>query len=278
MTRVNPQLLQKLKDKLNLSRSRVYDLIDMKVSETLLDRRVAALAVARDKGIRFTRFATADDLAALRQHGTVAHSASPAPSAPSPRTLLPTPRISRATRMASKGSGSKDTVFVIHGRNKDVLRALHEFLRSLHLKPIEWNKAIQLSGRPSAHISTIVDAAIQKATALVVLLTPDDEVRLRKRHWKKGESSVEKTLTPQARPNVLFEAGLAFGRKPNATILVEVGRVKSFSDVAGRHVLHLGNEPEVRREFITKLRNAGCDVDDDGSDWLNAGDFSIRGT
>jgi len=46
------------------------------------------------------------------------------------------------------------------------------------------------------------------------------------------------------------------------------------SDIAGRHVVHLSNTAPSRRELSTKLRNTGCNVDEDGTDWLTVGDLS----
>jgi predicted nucleotide-binding protein len=51
-----------------------------------------------------------------------------------------------------------------------------------------------------------------KARAVLVLLSPDDEAKLRDLFISPSDGSFERELTPQARPNVLFEAGLAFGR------------------------------------------------------------------
>lgn len=152
---------------------------------------------------------------------------------------------------------------------------MHAFLRAVGLKPIEWSHALRLSRKPSAHIPDIIDAAFKQAAALVVLLTPDDEARLRREFWKRDDPRFEKTLTNQARPNVLFEAGMAFAHKPDSTVLVEVGNVKPFSDVAGRHVLRLNDSVPSRKEFIIKLQNAGCDVDDSGTDWISAGRFRL---
>jgi predicted nucleotide-binding protein len=146
-------------------------------------------------------------------------------------------------------------------------------LRALGLTPIEWNRAIHLSKKASPHISDILDAAFRNAAAVVVLLTPDDEAVLKKEFRKKNEPADEKKLTGQARPNVLFEAGMAFGHHPNSTVLVQVGNVKAFSDVAGRHVVHLSGSATSRHELATKLRNAGCDVDTTGEEWLTEGTF-----
>ena len=75
--------------------------------------------------------------------------------------------------------------------------------------------------------------------AVVVLLTADDEALLRRRFRKAKEPIHEINLTGQARANVLFEAGMALGRKPESTVLVQIGEVRPFSDIAGRHIVHL---------------------------------------
>jgi predicted nucleotide-binding protein len=165
-------------------------------------------------------------------------------------------------------------VFVVHGRNESLRKDLFSLLRSLGLEPLEWRKAIAAAGTGTPHVSEIIDAAFKEAVAVVVLLTPDDQVKLADQFQKPSDPSYEKRLVGQARPNVLFEAGMAFGRDPNSTVLVQVGDVKPFSDVGGRHVTRLTNDVESRSELVTKLRNAGCAVDDGGTDWYSIGDFT----
>ena len=80
-------------------------------------------------------------------------------------------------------------------------------------------------------------------------------------------------MTPQPRPNVLFEAGMAFGRQPDRTILVELGKLRPFSDVAGRNRVKLNDTSEKRHELAQKLENAGCKVDLSGTDWYKTGSF-----
>ena len=150
---------------------------------------------------------------------------------------------------------------------------MFSFLRSLALRPLEWIQAIRATGHPSPLIPEILDAAFEQAQAIVVLLTGDDEVRLNPSLWQADESAAEKEYGLQARPNVLFEAGLALGRSRDRTVFVQLGTVKAFSDNAGRHVVHLDNSSQKRQELATKLTLARCAVDVSGTEWHTAGNF-----
>jgi predicted nucleotide-binding protein len=174
----------------------------------------------------------------------------------------------------AKSQGSQPDprkVFVIHGRNEAARKAMFAFLRSLHLEPIEWSEARSLTGHASPYIGDILDAAFMHATAVVALLTGDDEARLRPQFLGPGEK--EEPLTPQARPNVLFEAGMAMGRNPQRTVFVELGQLRGFSDMAGRHAVRLTNNPKHRQELAQRLLDAGCTVNMKGTDWHDSGDF-----
>lgn len=164
-------------------------------------------------------------------------------------------------------------VFVVHGRNVVARDALFTFLRAVGLRPLEWTQAIEATGHPSPMIADILDTALATAQAIIVLLTGDDEVRLKHQFAADTDPSSECELLPQARPNVLFEAGLALGRAPTRTIFVELGTVKPFSDNAGRHTVRLDDSTQRRQELAGKLRVAGCEVDLSGTDWHKAGDF-----
>ena len=80
-------------------------------------------------------------------------------------------------------------------------------------------------------------------------------------------------MSGQARPNVLFEAGMAMGRNEDRTVLVELGTLRPFSDVAGRHAIRFGDNSQCRQELAKRLETAGCPVNLDGTDWHTAGDF-----
>ena len=164
-------------------------------------------------------------------------------------------------------------IFVVHGRNTKLLTALFSFLTSIGLNPIEWNQAIAKTKKGAPNIGEILDAAFNEAQAVVVLLTGDDEAKLRHKFFKNNDPAYERELTPQSRPNVLFESGMAMGRYPERTVLIQIGEHRPFSDMAGTHITHMDNTPEKRQELATKLANAGCKVNTSGTRWFNAGDF-----
>jgi predicted nucleotide-binding protein len=164
------------------------------------------------------------------------------------------------------------SVFVIHGRNDLARKGLFEFLRSIKLSPIEWSEAIQMTGQGSPYIGDVLDAAFNRAQAVVVLQTPDDVAHLHESLTYPGDP--ETTPMMQARPNVLYEAGMAMGRNPERTVMVELGQVRMFSDIHGRHSVKLDNSVGKRQDLAMRLRNAGCAVDLDGTDWHDAGDLT----
>lgn len=165
------------------------------------------------------------------------------------------------------------TVWVVHGRNMDARDSLFTFLRSLNLRPLEWSQAVRATGSGSPYIGDVLDKAFEAAQAVVVLFTPDEIAYLRG-EYASGPEDDQTRPEPQARPNVLFEAGMAFGRHPERTILVELGQVRAFSDVEGRHAVRLNNDQRRRKELAQRLQTTGCDVDLSGDDWLTAGDLS----
>jgi predicted nucleotide-binding protein len=172
--------------------------------------------------------------------------------------------------------GDSKKVFVIHGRNEKLRHSMFDFLTALGLDPLEWNALIKATKKGSPYIGEIIDKALEEAQAILVLLTGDDEAKLRQKFIRDDDADYEKQLTPQARPNVLFEAGMAFGRRADRTILVQVGKLRPWSDVGGRHITRLDNTNEKRQELADKLKTAGCDVDTSNQDWKKVGDFGGR--
>ena len=120
----------------------------------------------------------------------------------------------------------------------------------------------------------VIDAGFDHAQAIVVLLTPDDEAKLKDVLFRSGDPKFEKKLTGQPRQNVLFEAGMAFGKYKDTTILVQIGKVRLMSGVSGIHIIHPTGSAPSRKQLIGKLKTTGVKVDDSGEDWLTDGDFS----
>jgi predicted nucleotide-binding protein len=165
-------------------------------------------------------------------------------------------------------------VFVIHGRDERLRKGMFEFLRSIDLKPLEWTKAIALTGKGSPYIGDILKTTFNHAQAVVALLSPDDEARLRAEFLNDNDPPHERELTGQARANVLFESGMALASHEDQTVLVRFGDLRPFSDVAGRHAVMMDNSIAKRQELALKLEAAGCAVDLAGTDWHAAGDLT----
>lgn len=171
-------------------------------------------------------------------------------------------------------SSIERNVFVVHGRNVEARDAMFSFLRSLDLRPMEFDDAIGHTGSASPYIGEILDAAFDNAQAVVVLLTPDEIAYLRP-EYASGTTDSETRPETQARPNVLFEAGMALGRHPTRTVLVELGDVRPFSDAAGRHAVRLDGSAKALQRIAQRLEDAGCPVVRSGTDWMSADGFSV---
>ena len=85
-------------------------------------------------------------------------------------------------------------VFVVHGRNEKLRSDFFGFLRALRLNPLEWSHAINLTGKASPYIGEALDAAFKNAQAVVVLLSPDDEVRLTEALWAPVRKTKKRRL------------------------------------------------------------------------------------
>jgi len=276
LAQIHPEVLSKLEKRLGVGPAQVYRQVARKAAATHLPRHLAALALAADKGINISKrsYATDEERAQLRGAIPLALTTPSAAAAPASPTAARPSR--RRTDPQRRGARKSNRVLVVHGRDLAVRDAMFDFLRSLALQPIEWSAAVKETKKAAPYVGEVVTTMFRQAAAVVVLLTPDDEARLRRGYLKPSDPRHERELTGQPRANVIFEAGRAFGSHPDATILVQVGEVRPFSDTAGVHVVHLADTAECRRDLANRLEAAGCAVSLDGTDWLSAGDFSAR--
>lgn len=272
MAKINPQLLSAIRTKTGLSRAQAYARIKQKAGSEYLPNHLAAIKVGSELGVTINRYATAEELGELRRAGSPV--TPPSAPAAAPMNNAPSKAAGKSKGGKKNGKTPPNQVFVVHGRDKFAKDAIFDFLLAVGVKPIEWNAAIKMTKKASPFIDDILRAAFTNARAVVVLLTPDDQARLRSELASSGDGAHERRLSGQARPNVLFEAGMAFSSHPDRTVMVQVGKVRPFSDTAGRHVTHMSNDPVKRQELATKLANAGCEVDTSGEKWFEAGDFT----
>lgn len=164
-------------------------------------------------------------------------------------------------------------IFVIHGRNLKARKEMGIFLRALGLEPMNFaDLRAEMGGTPT--IADIVEEGMNRAQGVVALFTPDEYAALRPelRSEKEEEDALARW---QARPNVIFEAGMAFGRDRDRVVFVLIGDPKLFTDVAGIHVLRPTNDPLGDRQVLRNTLKKGmrCAVSDDSNDWMDHGDF-----
>lgn len=165
-------------------------------------------------------------------------------------------------------------VFVIHGRDEQARRAVWSFLQDLDLRPLDWEEHVQRTDKPLPYLGEVLDTAFEHNQAAVVLMTPDDGASLHAGLREPGEPPHETVVTGQARPNVLFEAGMALGRQPERTVIIEIGRLRPFSDLGGRNVIRFDGTAKSLNKIVARLRVAGCAVNTTGTDWLDASRFA----
>jgi predicted nucleotide-binding protein len=163
-------------------------------------------------------------------------------------------------------------VFVIHGRNHEAVREMNRFLRALGLEPVNF-KDLRATLGGTATIAEVVFAGMAQAQGVIALFTGDEYAALRPEHREEHEDATQ-IARWQGRPNVIFEAGMAFGRDRDRVVFVLLGAVELFSDVAGVHVLRPNNAADGDRYVLmrTLKYSLGCDIND-SSAYMTEGDF-----
>src|SRR6202007_2565824 len=103
--------------------------------------------------------------------------------------------------------------------------------------------------------------------------SPDDIVGLHPDLYGENDHLYERARAGQARPNVLFELGLAYMAYPERAVLVEVGLMRPIADLAGLNVIRFDGSAMAVRKVLERLTLAGCPVDLSRTEWL----FQCRG-
>jgi predicted nucleotide-binding protein len=167
-------------------------------------------------------------------------------------------------------------VFLVHGRDHAARETLTELLRAFDLEVVRWQEAVAHAGGGTPDTGDVVAAGLRLADVVVVLLTPDDVGYVRPSRREPQDDPRDLEPTGQARLNVVFEAGIATALAKRRTVLVEVGAVRSMTDVAGVEIVRMDDTLERRRDLAARLRAAGLAVDLHGDEWRTAGSFRAR--
>lgn len=190
-----------------------------------------------------------------------------------PAALATSTSVTPTAPAAAPRADHARNVFVVHGRDEPAREALFAFLRSLGLRPMEWEDLVALTGQASPFLGEVIARALPYTQAVVVLMTPEDVVRLHPELRGPNEAPPEHGWALQARPNVLLELGMALVTHPDRTLIMVAGEQRPVSDIGGRNFVRMADTPEFRAKVANRLRLAGCPVDTTGQDWLTAGDF-----
>jgi CAP12/Pycsar effector protein, TIR domain len=165
-------------------------------------------------------------------------------------------------------------IAVIYGRDSEASVWLFSFLRSLDLHPLEWTELVKAtrSGAPSNR--TVVEQLFEQATAVVVLLSPDEVCRLHPDLTPQPDARGEGAWRSQPRANVLLEAGMALAFHPDRTIFVEIGAVRMPSDLEGVNVVRLDGTAGPLHSLAERLHTSGCAVERRGTGWLSTDELA----
>jgi len=276
LAKINQDLIDRLQAKLGVGQNAVYTRIQRIMNDTALERHLAALVLGMRSDVNINKYSTPEERAeirgALRRSGGREREYDPTDTEGEVVERAVRRRPAKKAKAAKKRT-KDNTVFVVHGRDQALRQSMFDFLRALNLHPLEWDHAIDEARQGNPYVGDVLDIVMEKAEAIVVLFTPDDLAHLKNQFVKSGERTSEGKPQGQARPNVLFEAGLALGAHPKKTIMVQVGRVKQFSDIGGRHMVRLTNDQASRNSFANRLAQKCPAVNRIGNDWMHVGKF-----
>jgi predicted nucleotide-binding protein len=264
--RIPPKLLEKLVKILGVTPRRVYRLIEERATANHFSSVLGALLLASENGISIQRFASENQLAILRGAPRAAPVKAAAEPIASAKKSVPASRRPRTIRTTKDNS-----IFVVHGRDAKLNEDMFGFLRAIGLNPKEWSQAINEAKGANPNIGKVINNAMRQAQGVLVMFSPDEDAKLKSKFCgtKDRKKGLDK-LDGQARPNVLFEAGLALGAHPDKTLLVQVGDTRDISDIAGMHLLNLSDDPNSRKELAQRLATKlKFKVDMTGTSWLS---------
>lgn len=146
-------------------------------------------------------------------------------------------------------------LFIVYGHDRDAREQLEHICHQLDVK------AEKVTNDSGMTIIEALEKKIEKISAGIVLLTPDDIFASKKDYKVKGPSCLQE----QARQNVVLEMGMLMAKLGrDRVIILEKGDVKEPSDING--VFSLRFKDHVRETLPTlvkRLRVLGFGIDTD---------------
>jgi hypothetical protein len=142
-------------------------------------------------------------------------------------------------------------VFVLHGGDERLRRAVFELLRGLDLRPVDWSRLVARAAEESPDQGWLLQQAFTAHQAAVVVIKVD--------HERAGDLEL------------LVRAGMARGQQPSRTVVLEIGGTRP---VAGLGAVVLDGSPQSFEEVAERLAAAGCELKIDDPDWQDPTRFA----
>lgn len=150
-------------------------------------------------------------------------------------------------------------VFIVHGRNGNIVGAVATIVRSMGLEPLDFGEVRLAESFRGRYIGEVLDHAFDTAQAILVLVSGEEIVRLRPRFAIAQDFPLRTERQP--RPNVLVEIGMALRSHAERVIIIDFPPVRQISDLAGLATLKFdGNERKFQTDLSARLKQAGCEV------------------
>lgn len=151
---------------------------------------------------------------------------------------------------ANMNNLESNKIFVVHGKNIEIRNKVTSFLQSANYEPI-------VAVDEKANGRTIIEQ-IEELTEVkkgIVIYTPDDVARLRKRYGGKTEQ-----MFYRARQNVIFEHGYLCGKlgRSNVIMLICYDEKKEFdipSDVNSIVYIKYDDNGEWKNQVLKEISN-----------------------
>ncbi len=157
------------------------------------------------------------------------------------------------------------SVFIVHGRNEEILMMVVDYIKSIGLKPIVLKHLTTKGVKP---ILTQISENGNVKTAIFIY-TADDEGRLQipaggeSLIMDHGKLKKEYQLQPRARQNVVFESGYFLGKLGDTQVLmlVEDQEIEIPSDIGGCLFIEFDQHESWKKSLSDSLKGMGMDVD-----------------